>query len=151
MVAGVEALGLCGVGEGGPYAESGALALGSECPVNLHGGMLSHGHAGGVFHLLDAVRQLQGAAGRRQVEGAEVVVGPRQRRGLLDVLDHGAGAGRMTGKPRPDLNDAATAPYWEAAARHELVLPRCDACGLVFFPPRELCPAAGAASCRGSR
>ena len=42
--------------------------------MNLHGGMLSHGHAGGVFHLLDAVRQLQGAAGRRQVEGAEVVV-----------------------------------------------------------------------------
>ena len=74
VVAGVEALGLCGEGEGGPYAESGALALGSECPVNLHGGMLSHGHAGGVFHLLDAVRQLQGAAGRRQVEGAEVVV-----------------------------------------------------------------------------
>ena len=74
VVAGVEALGLCVEGEGGPYAESGALALGSECPVNLHGGMLSHGHAGGVFHLLDAVRQLQGTAGRRQVEGAEVVV-----------------------------------------------------------------------------
>ena len=46
----------------------------------------------------------------------------------------------MTGKPRPDLNDAATAPYWEAAARQELTLPRCDACGLVFFPLREQCP-----------
>ena len=46
----------------------------------------------------------------------------------------------MTGKPRPDLNDAATAPYWEAAARHELMLPRCDRWGLVFFPPREFCP-----------
>ena len=46
----------------------------------------------------------------------------------------------MTGKPRPDLNDAATALYWEAAARHELMLPRCDGCGLFFFPPRELCP-----------
>ena len=74
VVAGVEALGLCGPGEGGPYAASGALGLGSAHPVNLHGGMLSHGHAGGVFHLLDAVRQLQGAAGRRQVEGAEVAV-----------------------------------------------------------------------------
>ena len=74
VVAGVEALGLCGPGEGGPYAASGALELGSAHPVNLHGGMLSHGHAGGVFHLLDAVRQLQGAAGRRQVEGAEVAV-----------------------------------------------------------------------------
>lgn len=74
VVAGVEALGLCGPGEGGPYAASGALGLGSAHPVNLHGGMLSHGHAGGVFHLLDAVRQLQGAAGRRQVEGAKVAV-----------------------------------------------------------------------------
>jgi len=46
----------------------------------------------------------------------------------------------MTDKPRPDLNDAATAPYWEAAARHELMLPRCDGCGLVFFPPRDLFP-----------
>lgn len=74
VVAGVEALGLCAPGEGGPYAASGALGLGSAHPVNLHGGMLSHGHAGGVFHLLDAVRQLQGAAGRRQVDGAEVAV-----------------------------------------------------------------------------
>ena len=46
----------------------------------------------------------------------------------------------MTGKPRPDLNDTATAPYWEASARHELALPRCDDCGLVFFPPRPFCP-----------
>ena len=46
----------------------------------------------------------------------------------------------MTAKPRPDLNDAATAPYWQAAARHELMLPRCDRCGLVFFPPRQFCP-----------
>ena len=46
----------------------------------------------------------------------------------------------MTGKPRPDANDAATAPYWEAARRYKLMLPRCDGCGLVFFPPRELCP-----------
>ena len=46
----------------------------------------------------------------------------------------------MTGKPRPDTGDAATAPYWEAAARHELMLPRCDGCGLVFFPPRQFCP-----------
>ena len=46
----------------------------------------------------------------------------------------------MTGKPRPDTGDAATAPYWEAASRHELVLRGCDACGQVFFVPREFCP-----------
>ena len=36
--------------------------------------MLSHGHAGGVFHFLDALRQLRGEAGPRQVDGAEVAV-----------------------------------------------------------------------------
>ena len=46
----------------------------------------------------------------------------------------------MTGKPRPDLNDIAAAPYWEAAARHELAMQCCDACGMVFFPPRDFCP-----------
>ena len=46
----------------------------------------------------------------------------------------------MTGKPQPDRNDAATAPYWEAVARHELRLPCCGDCGLVFFPPRQFCP-----------
>ena len=46
----------------------------------------------------------------------------------------------MTGKPRPDLNDEAAALYWEAAARRELMLPRCGRCGLVFFPPRQFCP-----------
>ena len=46
----------------------------------------------------------------------------------------------MTGKPQPDTGDAAIAPYWEAAARHELVMRCCDDCGLVFFPPRGFCP-----------
>jgi acetyl-CoA acetyltransferase len=69
---GIEALGLCAEGESGPYAAEGRLQLGRPRPVNLHGGMLSHGHAGGVFHFLDALRQLRGEAGARQVAGAEV-------------------------------------------------------------------------------
>ena len=44
----------------------------------------------------------------------------------------------MTGKPRPDLNDTAATPYWEAAARRELVMRCCDACAMVFFPPSRL-------------
>ena len=46
----------------------------------------------------------------------------------------------VTGKPRPDLGDDAAAPYWEAASRHELMLPCCVRCGLVFFRPRRVCP-----------
>jgi uncharacterized OB-fold protein len=33
-----------------------------------------------------------------------------------------------------------TATYWEKAGEHELWLPRCNACGTVFFYPRSLCP-----------
>ncbi|MGH9099846.1 MAG: thiolase family protein [Acidimicrobiales bacterium] len=69
---GIEALGLCAIGQGGSYASEGRLELGNPRPVNLHGGMLSHGHAGGIFHFLDALRQLRGEAGPRQVAAAEV-------------------------------------------------------------------------------
>jgi uncharacterized OB-fold protein len=31
-------------------------------------------------------------------------------------------------------------PYWEAAARHELVLPKCDACSKVYYPVGPVCP-----------
>ena len=73
-ILGVEALGLCAEGEGGPYAAEGRMRLGRPNPVNVHGGMLSHGHAGGVFHLIDAIRQLRGEAGARQVADAELAI-----------------------------------------------------------------------------
>jgi uncharacterized OB-fold protein len=44
-------------------------------------------------------------------------------------------------KPVPQpLNPELTRPFWEAARRHELVLPRCRQCGRYHFYPRELCP-----------
>ncbi len=46
----------------------------------------------------------------------------------------------MSSKPLPDLDDGVAAPYWAGAARHELVLPWCDHCDQVFFPPRLMCP-----------
>ncbi|WP_214366131.1 thiolase family protein [Pseudonocardia sp. H11422] len=68
----VEGLGLCGAGEGADYARDGGLDLGGPCPVNPHGGLLSQGHLGGILHLTEAVVQLRGAAGPRQVPGARV-------------------------------------------------------------------------------
>jgi uncharacterized OB-fold protein len=48
----------------------------------------------------------------------------------------------MHARPTPQP-DPATAPYWNAAREHRLVLPRCDACNQVHFYPRALCPHCG--------
>lgn len=73
----LEELGFCGRGEGGAFYAAGHPALGGRLPVNTHGGMLSHAHAGaagGLFGIVEAVRQLRGGLGARQVEGAEVAL-----------------------------------------------------------------------------
>lgn len=44
-----------------------------------------------------------------------------------------------TSRPRPrPASDAL--PYWEAAKRHEFVLPYCRSCNRFFFYPRQFCP-----------
>jgi acetyl-CoA acetyltransferase len=72
-----EDLGLCPVGEGGPYAESGATALGGKQPVNPSGGLECRGHpigASGLAQAYELVLQLRGDAGARQVEGARLAM-----------------------------------------------------------------------------
>jgi acetyl-CoA acetyltransferase len=73
----LEDLGFCAKGEGGQFVENGGIALGGKLPVTTHGGLLSGGHpglAGGMFHLLEGVRQVRNQAGERQVPGAEVAL-----------------------------------------------------------------------------
>ena len=41
--------------------------------------------------------------------------------------------------PRP-MSEERTRPFWDAAKRHELVMPRCRTCDHMFFYPREDCP-----------
>lgn len=70
----LEALGFCGIGEGAAFVEGGKrIALGGDLPLNTWGGQLSGGrlHAG-FGHTAEAVRQLRGEAGARQVDGAQV-------------------------------------------------------------------------------
>lgn len=72
-----EQMGFCGRGEGGPFAESGATALGGRLPVNTSGGLECRGHpvgASGIAQLHELVTQLRGKAGARQVEGARVAL-----------------------------------------------------------------------------
>jgi len=72
-----EELGFCQVGEGGPFAESGATSLGGRIPVNTSGGLECRGHpvgASGIAQLYELVQQLRGDAGPRQVEGARIAL-----------------------------------------------------------------------------
>ena len=73
----LEDLGFCDKGEGGAFLASGATQPGGTLPVNTHGGMLSHchpGNPGAMFALTEAVWQLRGTAGERQVINAETAL-----------------------------------------------------------------------------
>jgi acetyl-CoA acetyltransferase len=72
----LEDLGFCAKGEGGSFVEGGAIAPGGKLPVNTNGGGLSCCHPGmyGIFPFIEAVRQLRGEGGERQIDGAEVAV-----------------------------------------------------------------------------
>jgi acetyl-CoA acetyltransferase len=71
----LEALGITRPGETGAFLEGGArIALTGELPLNTNGGQLSEGRLHAYNHLLEAVRQLRGDAGARQVPGASVSV-----------------------------------------------------------------------------
>jgi acetyl-CoA acetyltransferase len=73
----LEELGFVKPGEGGAFFAEGHARIGGKLPVNTHGGMLSHAHAGaagGLFGIVEAVRQLRGGLGERQVKGAEVAL-----------------------------------------------------------------------------
>lgn len=83
----LEDLGFCAKGEGGAYVEKGRLRVdGGDLPVNTDGGGLSSQHPGmrGLFLLVEAVRQLRGEAGARQV---------RRRDGGLPRLGVASGTG----------------------------------------------------------
>jgi acetyl-CoA acetyltransferase len=91
VLATLENLGFCKPGEGGPFVENGGIGLGGRLPVNPDGGGLSSNHSGmrGIFLVIEAVRQLRGGLGERQVEGAEVALA-HGTGGYLGLMHSGA-------------------------------------------------------------
>lgn len=73
----LEDLGFCKKGEGGPFVADGNIALGGRIPCNTHGGLLSYCHngsGGGMFHIIEAVKQLRGECDARQVMDAKTAL-----------------------------------------------------------------------------
>ena len=72
-----EVMGFFPIGEGGPFAESGATRIGGAKPINTSGGLECRGHpigASGLAQIHELVLQLHGEAGQRQVEGARIAL-----------------------------------------------------------------------------
>jgi acetyl-CoA acetyltransferase len=71
----LEDAGFCEKGRGGPFVAEHDLTYRGDLPLNTHGGQLSFGQpglAGGASHITEAVRQLRGEAGERQVPNCEL-------------------------------------------------------------------------------
>lgn len=86
----LEGLGFCRPGGGGEFIESTDISLSGELPINTGGGMLSVGQprlAGGFIGIIEAVRQLRGEAGARQLADAKT--------GLVTGIGLGAYLGNL--------------------------------------------------------
>lgn len=72
----LEDLGFCAKGEAGAFVSSGAIEPGGQLPVNTNGGGLSCNHPGmyGLFTLVEAVEQIRGNAGKRQIQDVNVAL-----------------------------------------------------------------------------
>jgi acetyl-CoA acetyltransferase len=87
----LENLGFCKPGEGGAFVSGGRIGLGGALPLNPDGGGLSSNHPGmrGIFLVIEAVKQLRGECGERQVADARVALA-HGTGGTLGVAHSGA-------------------------------------------------------------
>lgn len=72
VIAQFEDFGLCEKGAAGTFFREGRARLGGDLPVNTAGGLLSEAYIHGLNNVVEAVSQLRGEAGARQVKGAQI-------------------------------------------------------------------------------
>ena len=72
----LEGLGFCGPGEGPDFVAGQRTAPGGDFPLNTSGGGLSYTHPGmyGIFLIVEAVRQLRGEGGDRQLDNPKLAL-----------------------------------------------------------------------------
>jgi acetyl-CoA acetyltransferase len=95
-----EQLGLAEPGGGAALIRSGETCLGGSLPVNTSGGLLARGHpigATGLAQIVEAVLQLRGTAGGRQVPGARIAL--TQNAGGWHGADNVASVIHIFGRP----------------------------------------------------
>ena len=117
-----ENAGFCGPGEAGDvhrrqlgrHDDGTAILIDGRIPVNPHGGALSEGGTQGSGHIREAVHQLQGLAGDRQVEGART--GDRHRGRLLLQRARLHVARRVNGAPTHGLRPSPRRPHLPVGA-----------------------------------
>ncbi len=101
----LEALGFCGIGEAKDFLDGGKnIARDGVIPLNTHGGQLSHGRTHGMGLIHEAVTQLRGEAGERQVADAHVAVvssGGLTPSGAILLTDRVVSRDVSTDDPRP--------------------------------------------------
>ncbi len=72
VLSGLEAYGICGKGEAGPFVEAGNLKLDGAFPCNTSGSELSWGYVQGFTQTTEGIRQMRGEGGETQVKDAEI-------------------------------------------------------------------------------
>ena len=142
----VEDLGFCEKGEGGPFMGSGALRPGGALPTNTDGGGLASCHPGmrGMFLMVEAVRQLRGECGPRQVDRCTPGLCARDGRLLQPQRDDDPGeavmaAPRHSGPDRP-TTDGDSEAWWTAIQDHRLMVNSCRSCARKSLYMRPFCP-----------